>query len=99
MDKKYREEWEQHGVEGFLIMIAGQTGGAPTQADCKKFREDHEIIGMTLLYDPTGSSAPYGGQETTIVMDSDARITYTQQGDWLLGIKTALEANVGYEFD
>jgi len=54
---------------------------------------------MTLLFDPTGSSAPYGGQETTVVLDSDARITYTQKGDWMAGIKKALEANVGYDFD
>ena len=99
MDTVFKNEWEEHGVKGFLIMIAGQTGGAPTQADCKKFRKDHEITGMTLLFDPTGSSAPYGGQETTVVVDSDARITYIQQGDWLVGIKKALEANLGYEFD
>ena len=80
-------------------MIAGQTGGAPTQADCKKFQIDHEISGMTLLFDPTGSSAPYGGQETTVVVDSDARITYIQQGDWLLGLKMALEAAAGIDFD
>ncbi len=80
-------------------MIANQTGGAPGEADCKKFREDHNITGMTLLFDPTGSSAPYGGQETTVVVDSDARITYIQQGDWLAGLKKALEENVGYEFD
>ena len=99
MDEVFRAEWEEHGVKGFLIMIANQTGGAPSLADCKKFRNDHGIKGMTLLVDPTSSSAPYGGQETTIVVDTDARITYIQQGDWLAGIKKALEANVGYDFD
>ena len=99
MDTVFKNEWEEHGVKGFLIMIASQTGGPPSQSDCKKFRSDHGITGMTLLFDPTGSSAPYGGQETTVVLDSDARITYTQKGDWMAGIKKALEANVGYDFD
>ena len=99
MDQVFREEWEQHGIKGFLIMITSATGGPPNQADCKLFREKHEISGLTLVFDPTGSSAIYGNMETTVVVDSDARITYTQQGDWMGGLKSALEDNLGYEME
>ena len=98
MDKIWKESWANYGVKGYLILIADQQGGPPNEAACKKYREDYQL-GLTLLYDPTGATAQYGGMETTYVLDSDAKLTYVQQGDWMAGLQSELEKVLGVEME
>lgn len=92
------EKWSNYGVKGYLVLIADQQGGPPTEAACKKFREDHELE-MTLLIDPTGATAKYGTMESSYVLNSDATLMYFQKGDWLVGIEKELEKVLGVEME
>jgi len=99
MDQMWQEKWSKYGVKAYFIMIADQQGGPPSEAACQKFRDDYDIQGGTLLYDPTGISAQYGGQETTYILNPDAQLTYVQQGDWMAGIEKELEKVLGVEME
>lgn len=98
MNTVWMEKWSKYGVKAYVVLIADQAGGPPSQAACKKYREDHGL-GMTLLFDPTGQTGVYGGMETTYVLDSDAKLTYTQKGDWMVGLETELEKVLGFEME
>ena len=99
MDQMWQEKWSKYGVKAYLIMIADQQNQPPSAAACQKFRDDYKIDGITVLYDPTGISAPYGGMETTYILDSDAKLTYTQKGDWMAGLESELEKVLGVEME
>ena len=98
MDQVWKEKWSNYGVEGYLILIANQQGGPPTEADCKKYRNDYDL-GITVLYDPAGATAAYGGMETTYILNGDAGLTYMQLGDWLPGLENAIEDVLGFEME
>ena len=98
MDQVWKDKWSNYGVKGYLVLIADQQGAPPTEAACKKYRDDYNL-GLTLLYDPTAITSQYGGMETTYVLDTDAKLTYKQQGDWLAGIEGELEKALGFEME
>ena len=98
MSTTWTEKWSKYGVKGYFILIANQQNMAPSAADCKKYREDYGLD-VTLLYDPTGATSAYGGMEMTYILDRDAKITYEQYGDWLVGLEKQLEKVLGVEIE
>ena len=95
MDDIY-EDLEPYGLQAYVILMADQLGGPPTQAACKKYRTDHDIQ-MPMLYDPTGMSSIYGGMETSMVITPSGVITFKATGKWWAGIRSAIEDVLGIE--
>mgnify|MGYP005672642217 FL=1 len=92
MNKVY-EKINDPGLVAWVILIQDSQFNSVTPGYCKQYAQTHPMT-MRLLYDPSGDTSIYGGQETSIISDESGTIVFEGHSDAPALIEKALIAEL-----
>lgn len=78
-------------IEAWVIILYDAEGEPPDANFCKGFRDNYNLTGTRVLYDPWLASTIYGDKETSIISNEAGQIVSKHHSDALAAIMKVIE--------